>query len=690
MRFLSLLIGAVISLSLAGCDDDELLDPSQLGRMSAALLNFEDCESLESSLKESFYHDVEFYADNYRYVWNNLRKAHRERGWAVYDFENDDAAGSAAPEAAPANHYTDTNTQVAGVDEPDIWKTDGETIYIVHHGEVGVFRAWPADELEKIESLDRDANAESELLLTPDHLIVLSAFRSEGAFVRGYGWGGAELAYPLYDYGPHLVTSFYDSTHTRMRIYARPESPGEKHQLISERIFEGRYQSARRHGETVRVLLESRLNYGYGIYERLLEIPNPWSEFKPGRRAARAYNAKLDRWVEEAKAYVDSLTLADLLPHELILPEGEDDEPSRIPLACDRIYAPEPDQRELDLLSVLTFSLDEPEEFDQIAVFGGANIVYASHDRLITSRYGWHHDPETGLSDTRSVVHSFLLGERGTRYEASGLLEGWLRNQFSLDVHEGILRAAISYTEPTETEAWWGPTANKLITMKPEGGKLVRLGETPPLAPNETIFSVRFMGDYGYIVTFRQIDPLFAIDLRDPANPAVLGELKIPGFSTYMHPLSDDHLLTIGRDVDEHSGIDQGLQLQIFDVSEKTEPRRIHQRTLPRTFSTAEHDHKAFVYDPRSGMLLIAAESYDGNTQQRSLELFTISITDGIAPYGSLNHQLLPWQAGERVLRGLLIEDFVYSMGEEYLFVHTLAQPPERIAYSSLGGARLR
>lgn len=682
MRSFFILTGLFIVFPLAGCGDDELVDPNQLGRMSAALLNFEDCDRLEESLRATFHHDIEVHADSYRYAWRQLREERRHGSLFGGGADADEAAADASPPETASNHYTDTNTQVAGVDEPDVWKTDGELIYIARAGEIGVFRAWPPEELTKIEALKGEERASAELLLTPDHLVVLSAFQAEPKFSRGFSSITiGDLPYPG-DGGDHTIP-FYASTHTRIRIYQRPSDPSGAHRLISDRVFEGRYHSARRHGETVRILLDSRINLDAHLYWSVLEIPSPWTEFERGRRAERRYNAKLDRWVDEAKAYVDALSLEELLPHELILPESEDDEPSRIPLACDRIYAPEPDQRELDLLSVLTFSLDEPEEFDQIAVFGGANIVYASHDRLITSRYGWHHDPDTGLSDTRSVVHSFLLGERGTRYEASGLLEGWLRNQFSLDVHEGILRAAISYTEPTEAEAWWGPTANKLITMKPEDGKLVRVGETPPLAPNETIFSVRFMGDYGYVVTFRQIDPLFAIDLRDPANPTVLGELKIPGFSTYMHPLSDDHLLTIGRDVDEYSGIDQGLQLQIFDVSEKTEPRRIHQRTLPRTFSTAEHDHKAFVYDPRSGMLLIAAESYDGYTQGSSLELFSVSIERGIQPFGSVRHNA-PLTARERIERGLLIEDFVYSLGTENLFVHTLAQPPERVGYVGL------
>lgn len=674
----------VFTLGLTGCDD-ELMDPTQLGRMSAALLNFEDCEPLDESIRATFHYDIELQADHFRYVWRELR---RQRAHWGGGFESDTSAGAADAAAPPSNSssnaYTDTNTQVLGVDEPDIWKTDGEFIYIVRDEEIAVLRAWPPEEAAKIEAIKLPRRAAAELLLTPDHLVILSAFHAGEEFARGYGaFSDAGIAtLPSPDEGVDAHLPFEAASHTRVQLFARPEHPDEPHRLIRDRIFEGRYQSARRHGETVRILLDSRLELAY---LRLPQLPSPRMDFKPGRRAEKRYHAKLDRWVEEAKAYVDSLSLADLLPHELIVAEDADGEPTRIPVSCDRVYVPEPDQRELDLLSVLTFSLDDPDEVDHLAVFGGSNIVYSSHDRLISSRYGTHYDPATGAIEERSVLHSFLLNERDTAYEASGLLEGWLRNQFSLDVHEGIIRAAISYRDQSaHTEGWWwAPTANKLITLRPEGRKLVRVGETPPLAPNETIFAVRFMGDYGYIVTFRQVDPLFAIDLRDPTKPKVLGELKIPGFSTYMHPLSEDHLLTIGRDVDESTGMDQGLQLQIFDVSDKANPRRIHQRTLRNTYSTAELDHKAFMFDPRSSILLIAAERYDGYSQASSLELFSISIDAGIQPFGSVRHHV-PNTPSDRIERGLLIEDFVYSLGTQNLLIHTLEQPPERVGYVGL------
>jgi uncharacterized secreted protein with C-terminal beta-propeller domain len=167
------------------------------------------------------------------------------------------------------------------------------------------------------------------------------------------------------------------------------------------------------------------------------------------------------------------------------------------------------------------------------------------------------------------------------------------------------------------------------------------VGELRGLAPGETIYSTRFLGDRGYMVTFRQVDPLFVFDLADPAEPTLLGELKIPGFSEYMHPLEDDlHLLTIGFDGTDDGQI-TGLALQIFDVTDPTDPKLSHKQVISEQWSgwsEALYNHKAFTL--YRDVLAIPFEGYDdvNGVYGSALRLFRVSSSEGITELGSIDH----------------------------------------------------
>ena len=242
--------------------------------------------------------------------------------------------------------------------------------------------------------------------------------------------------------------------------------------------------------------------------------------------------------------------------------------------------------------------------------------------------------------------------------------------------------------------------------MRLDDGELALLGTTPAMAEGERIFSARFIGDLGYVVTFRQVDPLFAIDLGDPAAPKVLGELKIPGFSDYMHPLGDDHLLTIGRDIDEETLVDRGTALQIFDVSDPTDPKQKFKALVGQGFSEANHNHKAFNFYREHGILAFPFVSYEGALSS-TLELWNVSIDAGLSRRGSVDHSALvledcggsippidgPLVADAfhqhcgylpQVLRGVFIDDYVYSISHGGVLVHDvgdLATPVATAVY---------
>jgi beta propeller domain-containing protein len=214
-----------------------------------------------------------------------------------------------------------------------------------------------------------------------------------------------------------------------------------------------------------------------------------------------------------------------------------------------------------------------------------------------------------------------------------------------------------------------------VYALRTEGGRLRVVGSLTGLAPGERIFSARFEGPRGYVVTFRQIDPLFTLDLSDPARPRAVGELKIPGFSTYLHPLDADHLLAIGREVvDRPQGpVVAGLALQVFDVSDLADPRLVHKHVLGAAGSSSDalYDHKAFNYFAARATLGIPYSDWSGPGRafRSSLELFRVTTAGGIAPLGSVDHSdlvapgaLSGYGWTPYVRRSVMIDDFVYSI----------------------------
>ncbi len=185
---------------------------------------------------------------------------------------------------------------------------------------------------------------------------------------------------------------------------------------------------------------------------------------------------------------------------------------------------------------------------------------------------------------------------------------GFLIDQWSLSEQEGVLRVASTDTPLDVTDA---STETVVTTLREQAGKLTHVGRVGNMGKGERLYAVRFMGDVGYVVTFRQIDPLYTLDLSDPERPRVLGELKIPGYSAYLHPVGEDLVFGIGQDADE-SGRPLGLQASLFDVENLRRPARLANLRIGRR-SNAEYDHHAFLYWPRSRLVLVPLQDDDFN-----------------------------------------------------------------------------
>jgi hypothetical protein len=330
------------------------------------------------------------------------------------------------------------------------------------------------------------------------------------------------------------------------------------------------------------------------------------------------------------------------------------------------------------MTQIHAFDLTAPEQAPHTtSIVGYTSTIYSNADSMYLASQGWR-DPYMGtfgvadvmVSTSYTHVHKFDLTADPSKpaYVASGTIDGAVHNQFSLDDHEGVLRIA---TTDWLTSRDTSESRNHVFMMAEAGGALEVIGALQHLAPNESIQSARFLGDRGYVVTFRQVDPLFVLDLADPTAPKIEAELKIPGFSSYMHPLGEGtHLLTVGSEATSDGQV-TGLAVQIFDVTDAKAPKLAHKYVIADAASDVGWDHKAFTF--YEGTLAIPAWGWgDSDGWWSRLELFGIDAAAGIQKKGTIDHS--PFFAsvdqdgycygyyGFDVRRSVFIEEALYSI----------------------------
>jgi uncharacterized secreted protein with C-terminal beta-propeller domain len=266
-----------------------------------------------------------------------------------------------------------------------------------------------------------------------------------------------------------------------------------------------------------------------------------------------------------------------------------------------------------------------------------ARVVYGS----ATSLYVATSDQAGG-----TAIHRFDTADpEVTRYTASGAVRGELLNQFSLSEDDGKLRAAT--TDATGQESF-------VTVLEEQAGRLAQVGQVGGLGRGERIYAVRFIGKTGYVVTFRQTDPLYTVDLSDPAAPRVAGELKILGFSSYLHPIGDGLLLGVGQDADAQ-GRQRGTQLSLFDVSDPANPTRLQQVALGTgTTSGAENEHHAFLWWGPKSLAVVPVR------QPAFVGALGFKVTrDAIADAGKISHTVGSNQVD--IARSAVVGDRVFT-----------------------------
>ncbi|MDH3189028.1 MAG: beta-propeller domain-containing protein, partial [Acidimicrobiia bacterium] len=286
--------------------------------------------------------------------------------------------------------------------------------------------------------------------------------------------------------------------------------------------------------------------------------------------------------------------------------------------------------------------------------------------------------PEQQPESVTTDIHKFDISDPAvTSYLATGTVDGYLLNQFAMDEHDGLLRVA-STTSPS----WWGSgfESESLVSVLEDSGdgSLVEIGSVDGLGETEQIYSVRFMGDMAYVVTFRQTDPLYTIDLSDPAHPRVAGELKILGYSAYLHPVGDGLILGVGQDATD-TGRVQGTQLSLFDVSDPSSPVRVDQVTLSEgSSSQAEYDHHAFLYWEPAGLAVVPIQQWNWDDEKEEVFFGAVGFSvegDELTEVRRFSHpggDSNEWDYRAQITRSIVIGERLYTISAKGILASDL------------------
>ncbi len=501
---------------------------------------------------------------------------------------NETMAPTAAPAPAAAGDtvadaFSGTNVQEQGVDEPDVVKSDGKRVFALAGARLLAYDV-TADTPRLLGALAIEGSPQ-DLLLRGDRVLVLGSAAGRGGIVPLPGGPAADLSRPYPVPGQAQFTEVSVKDPAAMTV-------------SRTLTVDGQYVSARLTGGTARVVLNSPPD----LTPVATSAPNTGTGVA---QPARAAAARLG-----LRAFVPETVIRSTISRRTF----------RRPLVgCGAVSRPG-SYSGLDLLTVMTIDLDRGlYSVDRDAVIAGAQVVYASASSIYiaSQRYVPSLDtPADVPARMTTEIHRFDASDpRRTTYRSSGSVPGFVLNQFALSEDKGVLRVATTEDPLWMNGAQQQDSASGVSVLREQAGRLVTVGRVGGLGKGERIYAVRFLGDTGYLVTFHQVDPLFTLDLSDPQHPKQVGELKVAGYSAYLHPIGDGLLIGVGQDATD-AGIRQGPQVSLFDVSDPAAPRRLAQQVLgdQGASTEAEWDHHAFLWWAPEKLAVLPLQQYGVTT----------------------------------------------------------------------------
>jgi len=665
MRCTKNILLIVTLLMLAGCLQDNSdnvvseIEVSTLLKISTTLQKTQSCGEFKQYLTQSL---IEQYLDNQGTHWGwcpNCRvftdtgglEGMPESGPVAVP-ATDTTSGTTGDSASPVSDdaaktaepgsVTGTNNQEAGVDELDRLKTDSKgNMFLVQDNELIIINAFPASEMSITSRLHLDFmpsglfidEANQKAVVISQHATVIQSTTDTKLVADG------------------VQSSYYTPYTPEVTLYFIDISDLSNPILNDSLHINGSFNAARMIDTRLHLVINhwlSNIEESFRNNKFSEDLNRYWKAKELGFDSLENDIKKLyDNLSQNISDGVESLDLTKIFPYIRL-----NEETNSALLSCTNVFHPDLSLKSSHLLSVMSIDTDGTS-MSSSAIFSSGGVVYSSEKSIYISQPSsnwWWNDKKQ-----QTAIHKFSLTNSdptstsatgNTKYVASGLVAGIPQKSFNFSEYKGYLRVAT-------TEASWPENArgqvtdNNLFILQDDGaGNLETVGSVENFAKNESIMSARFLGDKGFVVTFERIDPLFTFDLSKPETPKLMGELEIPGFSTYMHPIGENHLLTIGRSGTE-TGIIQETQLQLFDISDLTNPVRVDAH-IPEIlkqgkgygYSIAEADHHAFTYSSENNVLAIPLSFYNWQTGESfaGISTFNINISNGISENGNVDH----------------------------------------------------
>ncbi len=568
-----------------------------------------------------------------------------------------EAGGAGGDVDAPS--FSDTNTQVLGVDEGDIVETDGEFVYVLSENMVTIIDVRELEHPRVTSRVQLNASSHgSDMYLHGDRLMVIS---NNSYFGGGPFFGGPDILIDLID----VDLAFWEPPQQSITATVIDVTNREDPTIVNTTEIDGALANSRAIDGRAYIVADEYLNYPI---PELVPVDGPIEEDGQQLYVYESEAAYRERMATSILDVMPSYETRDF--GQQVQAEGLVSDYSTTFTTGDPNFS--------SLVSVFTIDMNAevPTVESGNSVFTNAGReIFMSRDSLYLFQHSW------GEADQTKILRFEVDAVAGTALPvASGRVPGRMLDQFSADEYNGDLRIAT-------TTGWGEDQSSGVYVLNSDGEDLEVIGSVENLAPTERIFSARFMGDRAYIVTFRQVDPLFAIDMSDATNPTVEGELKITGFSTYLQPIDENHLIGIGRDADPVTGRAQTLQLSLFDVEDLTDPQLVDRFTFEGDgWSIAEQDHHAFRYFPDYDTLAIPVTSFENGTWIRndgfrewvpaefneSLHVFQVDTETGFTFTDAIAHP-------SQVRRSVRVGDALYSISNDTFLANSITDPSTQL-----------
>lgn len=515
-----------------------------------------------------------------------------------------------------ANDYSKTNTQVQGVDEADIVKTDGTHIYYLANEKLTIINTENASQMKEMSTIEFDET------FTPEELF----FNNDKIIVIGTRFEYDEREKRIGIDDDYLYPNYMDKTYTSAKIYNVKDKTNPTLERTVE--VEGSYLTARMIDSNVYIASNKYMYYAY-ICNTYKSTELNEDDFKPH--------------------YLDTAT---------------SNETKSINFDC-IYYIPE--FEDTNYLNIVAFNITNNQEANVESYLGAGEEIYASKENLYVTKTKYDYERKNKTSIT-TEIYKFNLNNANCTFAKAGDVPGSVLNQFSMDECNGYFRIAT-----TDSTSWNSESNTNNLYVLNEN--LETIGKIEGLAKGERIYSVRFMGNRAYMVTFVETDPLFVIDLSNPTTPTVLGELKIPGYSKYLHPYDETHLIGIGEDTEVVNYgygdrvVTNGMKMAMFDVTDPNNPKELYNVKIGEkgTYSELLYNHKALLFSKEKNIIAfpISITENDYKVTFQGAIVYGVSLEKGFELKTKISNSATDYDryySRNRVERIIYIKDTLFTL----------------------------